>query len=232
MRINKFLASRGIASRRKIDEMIEEGIVQINSKVAKLGDQISAGDEVFVDGKKIENSQEKKEYIILNKPIGYTSTTAKIKGEKNILELIDSTSRLYPVGRLDKDSSGLIFLTNDGELTQKLTHPKKHIPKTYEVKVLGNVSDDQLKKLREGIELEEGITKEAKVKIINKALPRHSILEITLYEGKKRQIRRMMSELHLHVLALKRISIGPIKLGNLQHGKYRNLTTDERKNLF
>lgn len=232
MRINKYLASNGIASRRKVDEMINARRIKINNKVAILGDQIDpATDKLFIDGREIKNRVEEKIYVVLNKPAGYTSTVAKIKGEKNILELVKSNVRLYPVGRLDKESTGLILLTNDGELSQKLTHPKFHVPKTYEVKVLGNISETQLDMMRKGIKLEEGITKPAEVKIKEKSLPRHCILEITLYEGKKRQIRRMLSVLHLHILELKRISIGPIKIGDLGIGKFRSLTNDETKSL-
>lgn len=227
MRINKYLASLGIASRRKIDELIGEGRVKINGKTAGLGNQVdSQKDIVEVDGKKV-GEKEKLVYIALNKPEGYTSTAAHIKGEKSVLELIQSTVRLYPVGRLDKDSTGLILLTNDGELAQKLTHPKFHIPKTYEVKVLGNVTKTQIEMMEKGIKLEEGTTKPAEVQIKTQSLPHHSILEITLYEGKKRQIRRMLATLHLHVLELKRISVGSIKLGNLPFGKYRNLAQEE-----
>jgi len=228
MRINKYLASIGVASRRAIDEMIEEGRVKLNGKVAKLGDQIDPDkDQVMVDGREVKSRGEEKVYVILNKPIGYTSTSATIKGEKNVLELVSSSIRLFPVGRLDRDSTGLILLTNDGELAQKLTHPKFHIPKTYEVKVLGNVGKTQLEMISKGIKLEEGITKPADVKLKSQSLPHHSILEITLYEGKKRQIRRMMACLHLHVLELKRISVGSIKLGTLPIGKHRKLTAEE-----
>lgn len=227
MRINKFLASIGVASRRKVDELIAEGRVQIDSRIAKLGDQVDPEKEkVTVDGELVGDKQ-KLVYIALNKPKGYTSTTAKIKGEKNILELISSHQRLYPVGRLDRDTSGLILLTNDGDFAQRVTHPKYHLPKTYEVTVLGNITDDQLEKLRGGIELEEGITQPAEVKIVSKSLPRHSTFTMTLFEGKKRQIRRMAAYLHLHILDLKRISIGSIKLGNLSVGKYRELTKEE-----
>lgn len=232
MRINKYLASIGVASRRSIDGLIEEGRVKLNGKVPKLGDQVDPGkDQVTVDGREVKGGGEEKVYILLNKPIGYTSTSATIKGEKNVLELVQSNSRLFPVGRLDRDSTGLILLTNDGELAQKLTHPKFHIPKTYEVKVLGNVSKTQIEMMQKGIRLEEGITKPADVKIKSLSLPHHSILEITLYEGKKRQIRRMMAHLHLHVLELKRVSVGPIKLGALPIGKHRKLTTEEMKSL-
>ncbi|KKR51342.1 MAG: Pseudouridine synthase [Candidatus Curtissbacteria bacterium GW2011_GWA1_40_16] len=227
MRINKYLASIGIASRRKVDELIGESRVKINGKTASLGDHADPQkDIVEVDGRKV-GEKEKLVYIALNKPEGYTSTAAHIKGEKSVLELIKSSVRLYPVGRLDKDSTGLILLTNDGELAQKLTHPKFHIPKTYEVKVLGSVSKTQIEMMEKGIKLEEGATKPAKVQIKSESLPHHSILEITLYEGKKRQIRRMLATLHLHVLELKRTSVGPVKIGNLQVGKYRTLTEEE-----
>ncbi len=228
MRINKYLASIGVASRRSIDELIEEGRVKLNGKAPKLGDQVDPEkDQVTVDGREVKGRGEEKVYVLLNKPVGYTSTSATIKGEKNVLELVSSNIRLFPVGRLDRDSTGLILITNDGELAQKLTHPKFHIPKTYEVKVLGNVGKTQLEMIAKGIKLEEGITKPADVKIKSQSLPHHSILEITLYEGKKRQIRRMMAHLHLHVLELKRISVGPIKLGALPIGKHRKLIPEE-----
>lgn len=256
MRINKYLASIGIASRRKIDEMVEEGLIRVNGKIPKLGDQIDPQkDKIEINGQEIK-SNEKLVYIILNKPAGYTSTAAKIKGEKNVLELVyphyssskrsesrsldkkfstrsnNNIPRLYPVGRLDKDSTGLILLTNDGELTQKITHPKFHIPKTYEVLLLGNVSDTQLEMMRKGIKLEDGTTKPADVVVIKKNPPNNTLIQMTLYEGKKRQIRRMTAALHLHIIDLKRISIGPIKLGNIPLGKYRNLTKEEVKDLI
>lgn len=232
MRINKYLASLGIASRRKIDEMVEDGLIKVNGKIPKLGDQIEPGkDKIEINGQEIK-SNEKLTYIILNKPQGYTSTAAKIKGEKNVLELVKTNVRLYPVGRLDKDSTGLILLTNDGELTQKLTHPKFHIPKTYEVLLLGNVSDTQLEIMRKGIKLEDGITKPADVVVIKKNPPNNTLIQMTLYEGKKRQIRRMTAALHLHIIDLRRISIGPLKLAGLPMGKFRNLTSEEVKSLI
>ncbi len=256
MRINKYLAQIGIASRRSVDLMVEEGRIKINNQVAKLGDQTDPlTDKISIDGNKIGDRQEQKVYIILNKPVGYISTAAKIKGEKNVLELVNPSysssersesrsskkkfstrsnnniPRLYPVGRLDKDSTGLILLTNDGELTQKITHPKFHIPKTYEVKALGNVDDHKIEIMQKGVVLEDGKTKPADVKIISKSLPRHSIFQITLYEGKKRQIRRMAAALHIHIIDLKRISIGPIQIGGLPLGKFRNLTKEEIKSL-
>lgn len=232
MRINKYLASLGVASRRSVDQMIEKGKVHINSRIAKLGDQIDPQkDLISVNGEKLEHRGQQKVYIALNKPAGYTSTAAKIKGEKNVLEFVRSKSRLYPVGRLDKDSTGLIILTNDGELAQKLTHPKFHIPKSYEVLILGNVNQTQLEMLSKGITLEDGKTAPADVKVIHKSLPNNTLLEMTLYQGKKRQIRRMTAVLHLHVIDLKRISIGQVNIGNLKVGAYRNLTTEEVSDL-
>lgn len=233
MRINKYLASIGVASRRSVDEMILQGRIKVNNRIAKPGDQVDPQkDKITVDNREVTGREEEKVYILLNKPVGYTSTSAKIKGEKNVLELVTSGVRLYPVGRLDRDSTGLILLTNDGELAQKLTHPKFHIPKTYEVKVLGDVNKTQLEMIQKGVKLGEGITKPADVKLKHQSLPHHSILEITLYEGKKRQIRRMLAVLHLHVLDLKRISVGPIKLEGLPIGKYRSLTAREVENLY
>lgn len=250
MRINKYLASLGVASRRKVDELIEDRKVTVNGKPAKLGDDINPKkDKVKVDSREVQTKQELI-YLALNKPKGYTSTTVKIKGEKSILELVsahprgvsgsgsahpggedihgtNNLPRIYPVGRLDRDSSGLIFLTNDGEFANRLTHPKYHVPKKYEIKILGNVPDEKIQMLSSGVELEDGKTKPAEVKIVKKSLPHDSTLEITLYEGKKRQIRRMMAALHLHIIDLKRTSIGPVKLAGLSMGKYRKLSKEE-----
>lgn len=227
MRINKYLASLGIASRRKIDEMVEEGQIKVNGKIAKLGDQVNSDkDKIEVDGREVAAKKEELVYIILNKPKGVVSTAAEFPNEKTVLDLIESDVRLYPVGRLDKDSTGLILLTNDGELTNHLTHPKYHIPKTYEVMILGSVTDEKLSALRNGIELEDGKTAPAEVIVISKT-NHHTWLKMVLKEGKKRQIRRMASALHLHVEDLKRISIGQISIGNLAIGKYRNLKQDE-----
>lgn len=231
MRINKYLASLGIASRRKIDEMVEEGQIKVNGKIAKLGDQIDpVKDKVEVDDREVAAKKEKLTYVILNKPKGVVSTAAEFPNERTVLDLVESDIRLYPVGRLDKDSTGLILLTNDGELTNRLTHPKYHIPKTYEVMILGPVVDEKLSALRNGIELEDGKTAPAEV-IVTSKTSHHTWLKIVLKEGKKRQIRRMASALHLHVEDLKRVSIGPIKIGNLAVGKFRNLRLDEIESL-
>ena len=230
MRINKFLAHAGIASRRKIDELIREGKVSVNNQKAKVGQNIDpTKDQVFINNKKIQN-QEKLEYIILNKPRGITSSVRDVHAEKTVVDLVETSTRLYPVGRLDKESKGLILLTNDGYLANKLTHPRYHIPKVYEVLFLGKVKDAKIQNMQKGIELEEGKTKESKVKI--KTQDEHkTLLEITLFEGRKRQIRRMAEKLRLHILSLKRIAIGQINLGDLEPGKSRKLSDQEVNSL-
>jgi 23S rRNA pseudouridine2605 synthase len=233
IRINKYLASIGVASRRKVDELIDQEKISVNNKILKeKGYKIDPQkDEIKVDGKIVTLTDNKEcIYIILNKPQGVVSTTADTHNRHTILDLVKSQTRLFPVGRLDQDSRGLILLTNDGNLTYKLTHPKYHIAKTYLVKILGKVKLSQIEKLRIGIELEDGLTQPAKVKIV--AQKQHqTILEIKLFEGKKRQIRAMCSALHLHVQDLQRIAIGTIKLGDLTEGKWRNLNAEEIKSL-
>lgn len=226
MRVNKFLAHAGVASRRKVDELIEAGKVQVNGKKAVLGQKIDPQkDEISVSGKSIK-FEEELEYFVLNKPIGVTSTVADKHAARTVLDLVKVKSRVYPVGRLDQNSKGLILLTNDGDLANLLTHPRYHVPKVYEVLFKGNITAEKIGRIEKGIELEEGKTKEAKVKIKTQDNNK-TLLEITLFEGRKRQIRRMAEKLHLYILSLKRISIGPVKLGSLESGKFRKLTNEE-----
>lgn len=230
MRINKFLAHAGVASRRKVDELIETGKVTINSKKATLGQKVNPQtDEIKVSGKTIK-SEEILEYIILNKPTGVTSSVSDKHAARTVLDLVTTSSRVYPVSRLDQNSKGMILLTNDGDLANRLTHPRYHVPKVYEVLYEGKIGDDKIGRQELGIELEEGKTKETRAKI--RARDEHkTLLEITLFEGRKRQIRRMAEKFHLHILSLKRIAIGPIKLGNLESGKFRKLTNKEISSL-
>lgn len=225
MRLNKFLAHAGVASRRKVDALIEQGKVTVNNKRAVLGQKVETGDKIQVNGREVRN-EETLEYIILNKPVGVTSTVSDQHAKKTVLDLVKTSNRVYPVGRLDKLSKGLILLTNDGDLANHLTHPRYHVPKVYQVLYMGNIRDGKIRQMEAGIELEEGKTKEAKVKIITQD-ENKTLLEITLFEGRKRQIRRMAEKLHLHILSLKRVAIGPIKLGNLESGKSRKLTAEE-----
>lgn len=223
LRVQKFLANQGVASRRSIEKMIGEGRVSVNGQVvSKQGVKIDPDkDKVSVDEELIK-SKDQLVYYWLNKPVGIISAASSKYGESTVADLVQSEKRVYPVGRLDKDSQGLILLTNDGELTHRLTHPKYHIDKTYQVRVVGKITQNKLELLRSGIELEEGITKPAQVTEVE-----DQCLQFTIHEGKHRQIRRMCAEVNFHVTELIRTDFGPIKLGHLQLGNSRKATDEE-----
>ncbi len=228
----KYLASIGVTSRRKVEELIKSGKVSVNGKIVKEpATKIDPKkDEILVNGQKIEAKNEEFIYILLNKPKGIVSTVSDELGRKTVLDLVKIPQRIYPVGRLDQDSRGLIILTNDGDLTLKLTHPKFHLEKTYHALIPGKINNTQLEMLRNGIFLKEGKTAPAKVYLIWEKFNR-TLLEITLFEGKNRQIRRMLGRLNLELLDLQRVSIGKIGIGNLKEGEYRYLSVKELENL-
>lgn len=228
-RIDKFLSHAGIAPRSKIKKMLKEYSVCVNGKkITSTGERIDPEkDEVTLDGEKI--SSEKPVYFLLNKPAGYISTVSDYLGRENVTDLIDTDKKIYPVGRLDKDTHGLILLTNDGELTHKLIHPKFHIDKTYHLTLAQIPADEQLKALREGVLLKDGITLPATVEI-RKEDP--VILEVTIHEGRNRQIRRMCETVGLTLLDLARVKFGHIELGELRAGEYRELTEKEIAQLY
>ncbi|MFA5025615.1 MAG: pseudouridine synthase [Candidatus Shapirobacteria bacterium] len=209
IRLNKFLAQAGMASRRGADRLIEQGLVTINGKVAKLGEKVSGKEKILIKDQAIK-SVEKKEYLMLYKPVGIVSTADDEMGRQKVVDLVKTNNRLYPVGRLDVDSEGLIILTNDGDLALKLTHPKFHMEKEYEVTTDKDVA---------GRNINTGINK-----IIRSTKNR---MVIVMYEGKKRQIRNMCWEAGLRVRVLKRVRVGSLNLGNLQPGEYRDLTPRE-----
>ena len=222
MRINKFIASCGIASRRKAEEMIQEGRVRINdSVVSDLSTKVSEIDIVKIDGK-IINKVEEKYYYMLNKPIGYVSTAKDQFGRPSVVDFFDKKQRIYPVGRLDYDSRGLLLMTNDGDLTYALTHPKYHIEKIYEVKVSSVLSNSEIEKFKSGIDIGGYITARSRITFIG-----NTSYEVIIKEGKNRQIRKMFSALGKNVLDLKRVSIGKLKLMDLKEGTYRKLTNEE-----
>ncbi len=227
IRLQKYLSQCAVASRRKAEEMILAGKVKVNGKIAGLGDKIDPKrDTVTVSGKKIVSSK-KHYYIMLHKPRGFITTMEDEMGRKCVAELVkDVGARVYPVGRLDRDSEGLLIMTNDGEFANHLTHPSKHVPKTYRVTVRPNVTEEQLFAFNEGIEIDGKKTAPADAHIIDKSENR-VVLEVILHEGRNRQIRRMCEALGLEVARLKRTHIGSIKLGMLPQGKWRNLTEDE-----
>lgn len=227
MRINKYLASLGVASRRKVDALIGAGKVRVNGRAAKLGEKVDpARDRVTVDGKEVGPKVDRV-YFAVNKPKGVISTAADTHGRRTVVSLVRTKERLFPIGRLDAESEGLMILTNDGELMQRLTHPKYHVPKVYEVVVLGSITDEKIGRVRSGMRLRNGeVTAPAKVKVESQS-EHKTILIVELSEGKNRQIRRMCEALHLHLLNLKRIAIGTVLLGDLASGQLREITKDE-----
>lgn len=231
VRLQKFMAECGVASRRKSEELIEMGKVRVNGHIARIGDKVNPKkDSVTVRGKKI-NKVDRMYYIMLNKPRGYVTTVSDELGRKTVMDLIDVKARVYPVGRLDKDSEGLLILTNDGSFANALTHPKHNYAKVYRVTVRPGVNDEVLEKLRNGIEIDGRKTAPCDVNVITEEEGR-VVLEFILREGRNRQIRKMCEAVDLEVARLKRISIGPVKLGMLQTGKSRQLTDNEVRKLL
>lgn len=230
-RLQKYLSECSVASRRKSEELIRDGKVKINGRIAEIGDKVIPGkDVVTVNGKKVSAVKEKY-YIMLNKPRGYVTTMSDELGRKCVAELVsDVGAVVYPVGRLDRDSEGLLLMTNDGEFANSVMHPRKHVPKTYRVTVRSNINDSQVERLENGILLDGKMTLPSEVHILEKSAER-SVFEITIYEGRNRQIRKMCEDVSLDVIRLKRNSVGPVKLGMLQPGKWRELTDDEVRKL-
>ncbi|MBR2870509.1 MAG: rRNA pseudouridine synthase [Clostridia bacterium] len=226
MRINKFLAESGVASRRGADKLIEEGVVKINGKVCDLGTEVNLGDNVTVHGKPV-NTVKKYDYYIMNKPKGYVCTVKDDKGRKTVMDLLPpKTERLFPVGRLDYDTEGLLLFTNDGDLAFKLTHPKNEVTKTYLVKTEKPITEDELNKLRAGVYIDGVKTKKCKIRLIE-TTKNYSKVHITISEGKNRQVRKMFESVKHSVDFLKRIKIGDLTLTGLDRGAVRKLTPVE-----
>lgn len=227
MRINKFLAEQGIASRRGSDQIIAEGRVSINGKPAKAGDNVAAEDVVMVDGR-ILSHKVKYEYYLLNKPKGYVCTVSDDKGRKTVMDLLPAgTGRVFPVGRLDYDTEGMLLLTNDGDLAYRLTAPQSEIPKTYLVRIEGAITDQQLNRLRAGVEIERGVlTKKCKITVTETGKT-YTKLRVVLTEGKNREIRKMFEAVGKNVDFLKRLKIGDLALTGLDRGAVRRLTPEE-----
>ena len=228
IRLQKFFTDNKIMSRRSAERVIEAGNVKINGITAKVGDKVDPeNDVVTYNGKIIKNNVLSKRYIMLNKPLGYVTTTSDEKGRETVLSLVsDVGERIYPVGRLDMYSEGLLLLTNDGELTNRLTHPKHNMSKTYSVIIKGEISPDTLHKLTSPMEIDGYKLKPVKVRIISQKNGATNTL-FTLNEGRNRQIRKMCDACGLTIMRLTRISIGKLKLGDLERGKWRELTKNE-----
>lgn len=231
IRLQKYMAECGIASRRKSEELIADGKVRINGKVATIGDKVDPKkDKVTVSGEKVFKETEMK-YIMLYKPRGFVTTMSDEQGRKCVADLVsDVPVRVYPVGRLDKDSEGLLLFTNDGEFANNMTHPSKHVPKTYRVTVRPAINEDILNRLTTGIMIDGKMTLPCDIRVISEE-PGRVVMEIVLVEGRNRQIRKMCEEVGLEVARLKRVQIGPVKLGMLGQGTWRELTPQELKSL-
>ena len=227
MRLNKYIASAGICSRRKADDLIANGNVKVNGAVMReMGFDVSENDRVQVNGKLIQGEKEKV-YVVVNKPLGYITSMDDDKNRATVAELVaDIPERLFPVGRLDYNTTGLLIMTNDGQMTYSLTHPKHEVDKTYVATVAGILSDKRLAQLRKGVDIGGFVTSPAKVKVL-KQNPRSTVVEISIHEGKNRQVRKMFAAVGNQVQTLERVAIGNIRLGRLKQGHYRKLTREE-----
>ena len=225
-RLQKILARSGLASRRVSEDLIDSGRVTINGKVATLGDKARELDQIELDGIPVLRNPDLVHYL-LHKPRTVLSTASDPEGRETVVDLVPSEARVFPVGRLDADSEGLIILTNDGDLTQRLTHPSFGVPKEYLAHVEGVPSRAAIRRLREGIELEDGMTSPAEV-----SMPQDGLLRIVMHEGRNRQVRRMCDAVGHPVLRLVRVRIGPITDPALSAGDWRTMTRDEIRSLY
>jgi 23S rRNA pseudouridine2605 synthase len=225
VRLAKFLAHSGVASRRAAEDLIRAGRVSVAGRVVTdPARDVDSDSGVAVDGASV--APEPLEVHMLNKPLGVVSTARDTHGRPTVTQLVPSERRLYPVGRLDADTSGLILLTNDGELANRLMHPRYGVPRTYRARLKGRPDDAALRRLREGVELEDGRTAPAKVRRLGA-----DAVELTIAEGRKRQVRRMCEAVGHRVIALERVAFGPLRLQDLEPGAHRRLTTAEIERL-
>jgi 23S rRNA pseudouridine2605 synthase len=233
MRLAKYLAHAGVASRRSAEALVRAGRVTVGGAlVTDPARDVHDDSRVALDGRQLDQPESRVLYA-LNKPVGVVSTAHDPHGRPTVVELVPALGlRLYPVGRLDADSSGLILLTNDGELANRLTHPRFEVPKTYRARLGGGpVGDDALGRLRRGVQLEDGLTAPAKVRRLASGGGPGSTIELTIHEGRNRQVRRMCEEVGHPVLSLERVAFGPLRLGDLTPGAHRRLTDTELERL-
>ena len=230
VRLHKLLAEMGVASRRASERLIAEGRVSVNGqKVTSPGASALPEDRIEVDGKPVD-ARPAYRYILLNKPPGVLSTAHDDRERETVVDLVDTKERLYPVGRLDLDSEGLMLLTNDGELAQRIMHPRYNVHKVYRVDVGGHFTEGHLEMLRSGVMLDDGLSKPLDVRVLRRSSSKATLL-ITLGEGRKRQVRRTLQRLGLDVLRLVRVGLGPLSLAGLPSGEQRELLPDEARAL-
>lgn len=227
VRLQKFLADAGIASRRKSEALILEGKVLVNGRqVKELGIKVNEDKDIIKYNGKVVKIKKSHVYIMLNKPTGYITSVSDEKGRKTVMDLIDVKTRIYPIGRLDYNTSGLLLLTNDGDLTYRLTHPKHEVDKKYIAVVKGMPSEDNLNKLRKGTDIGEYRTSTSRISILEKFKDKTK-LQVIIHEGKNRQVRKMFEHIGCPVIKLKRVAIGKLQIEDLQQGRYRHLKNDE-----
>ncbi len=231
MRLQKYMASCGVASRRTAEKMIGEGRVAVNGRtVTEMGVQVEEGDEIRLDGQIITPEPEK-HYVLYHKPAGEVTTVSDPEGRTCVLDHFrDYPVRLYPVGRLDYDSEGLLLLTNDGALTERMLHPSHQVDKTYLARVTGNVTPEEIRQLRQGVLLDDHRTAPAKARLLRQEAFAAQVL-VTIHEGRNRQVRRMFEQVGHQVLQLRRVKFGPLELGDLPRGRWRELTKEEIEKL-
>lgn len=230
-RLQKVLADAGVASRRASEEIIAQGRVSVNGRVVReQGQRVDpASDLILLDGQPLPQPESARTYIALNKPAGFVSTAQDTHGRPTVLDLVrERPERLYPVGRLDADTTGLLLLTNDGDLAYRLTHPRFHLPRTYKIRARGFVDREAASRLTEGVELEDGRTAPAEIRFLGfDSATRSTLLEMTLFEGKNRQVRRMLTAVGHPVSSLQRVAFGPVQLRDLAPGTWRKLRPTE-----
>ena len=224
-RLNKYLADCGVGSRRECDKLIADGCVKINGKIASLGANVEENDSVSVNGRRVA-PKTKNYYIMLHKPKGCVTTVKDDMGRKTVMDFVDIKARLFPVGRLDYDTEGLLILTNDGDVANKLTHPKNNVEKVYVARLSGSLTEAERQTLERGVEIDGRKTMPAKVKILAKD-EHHTRVEVTITEGRNRQVKKMFESVGKEVEFLKRVAEGELRLGGLQRGKYRFLNDRE-----
>lgn len=225
VRLNKYLADCGVGSRRECDRLIADGLVKVNGKVATLGLAVDENDKILVNGKRIADKQ-KSCYIMLHKPKGCVTTVKDDLGRKTVMDLIDVKVRLYPVGRLDYDTEGLLILTNDGDLANRLTHPRNEVNKKYICRISGSLEEAERATLEKGVIIDGVKTAPSKVRILEKD-KHHTRCEVTIHEGRNHQVKKMFEAVGKEVEFLKRVAVGDLRLGGLERGKYRYLNDVE-----
>ena len=228
MRLQKYLAMCGVASRRHAEQMIADGLVQVNGQtITEMGVQVEEGDVVCVRGERV-TPEEQKRYILYHKPMGEVTTVSDDRGRETVMDHFrDFPVRLFPIGRLDYDSEGLLLLTNDGDLAARLTHPSHEVDKTYLARITAHLTPEELRQLRAGVVLDDGFrTSPARVRVIREETFASAVL-VTIHEGHNRQVRRMMEAVGHKVLLLRRVKFGPIDLRGVERGCWRDLTADE-----